>query len=167
MNFHLLYWKINMLAQKPLISHAWTQTCLLLWKESYLSLPRLFATEEKWFEVKWKSVSRVWLFAMPWTVCSLPGSSVHGILQARILGWVAMSSSRASSQPRDRTQVPRIAGGFFTILAKVIWSKRAVSGLTWETPHFFHTTPLIHVLNYFSGFCVYFIHISLLFKIHR
>ena len=34
---------------------------------------------------------------------SLPGSSVHGILQARILQWVAMLSSRVSSQPRDRT----------------------------------------------------------------
>ena len=47
--------------------------------------------------------------------CSPPGSSVHGILQARILEWVAMLSSRGSSQPRDQTQVSRIAGGFFTI----------------------------------------------------
>ena len=37
--------------------------------------------------------------------CSLPGSSVHGILQARILEWVAISSSRGPSQPRDQTQV--------------------------------------------------------------
>ena len=37
--------------------------------------------------------------------CSLPGSSVHGISQARILEWVAISSSRGSSQPRDRTQL--------------------------------------------------------------
>ena len=47
--------------------------------------------------------------------CSLPGSSVHGILQARILEWVAMPSSRGSSQPRDRTQVSHVGGGFFTI----------------------------------------------------
>ena len=47
--------------------------------------------------------------------CRPPLSSVHGILQARILEWVAMLSSRASSQPRDRTQVSRIAGRFFTI----------------------------------------------------
>ena len=40
---------------------------------------------------------------------SLPGSSVHGILQARILEWVAMSFSRGSSRPRDRTQVSRIS----------------------------------------------------------
>ena len=37
--------------------------------------------------------------------CSPPGFSVHGISQARVLGWVAISFSRGSSQPRDRTQV--------------------------------------------------------------
>ena len=46
--------------------------------------------------------------------CSPPGSSVHGILQARILKRVAMPSSRGSSQLRDQTQVSHIAGGFFT-----------------------------------------------------
>ena len=54
---------------------------------------------------KWKLLSCVWLFATPWTL--------HGILQARILEWVAFPFSRGSSQPRDRTQVSRIAGGFF------------------------------------------------------
>ena len=39
---------------------------------------------------------------------------VPGILQARIMEWVAFPFSRGSSQPRDRTQVSRIAGGFFT-----------------------------------------------------
>ena len=47
--------------------------------------------------------------------CSPPGSSTHGILQARILEWVAISSSRGSSQPRDRTQVSRIAGRHFNL----------------------------------------------------
>ena len=47
--------------------------------------------------------------------CSPPGSSVHGILQARILEWVAMPSSRGSSQARDWTQVSCTAGGLFTI----------------------------------------------------
>ena len=46
--------------------------------------------------------------------CSPPGSSVHGILQARILEWVAISFSRGSSQPRNRTQVSSIAGRFLT-----------------------------------------------------
>ena len=39
---------------------------------------------------------------------------VHGILQARILKWVAVPFSRVSSQPRGQSQVSRIAGGFFT-----------------------------------------------------
>ena len=46
---------------------------------------------------------------------SLAGSSVHGILQTRILEWVVIPFSRGPSQPRDRTQVSCIAGGFFTI----------------------------------------------------
>ena len=60
-------------------------------------------------------LSRVWLFATPW-----PSSSVHGVLQARILEWVAISSSRASSPFRDRTcicYVTSLAGGFFTTSA--------------------------------------------------
>ena len=47
--------------------------------------------------------------------CSPPGSTVHGILQAEILEWVAMPSSRGSSQPRDGAQISHIAGRFFTI----------------------------------------------------
>ena len=47
--------------------------------------------------------------------CSPPGSSLHGILQARILEWVAISFSRGSSQPRDRTQVSHIAGRLFNL----------------------------------------------------
>ena len=46
--------------------------------------------------------------------CSPPGSSVRGILQARILEWVAIPFSRGSSLPRDRTWVSCIAGRFFT-----------------------------------------------------
>ena len=48
---------------------------------------------------------------------SLPGSSVHGILQARILKWVAIPFFRGSSWPRDQTWVSLIAGRFFTIWA--------------------------------------------------
>ena len=53
--------------------------------------------------------------------CSPSGSSVHGILQARILEWVTMPSSRGSSQPRDQTQVSHIAGRFCTV-----WATREV-----------------------------------------
>ena len=45
--------------------------------------------------------------------CSLPGSSFHRILQARILEWVAISFSRGSSRPRDRIWVSLIAGRHF------------------------------------------------------
>ena len=44
---------------------------------------------------------------------SSPGSSVHGILQARILKWVAVPFSRGSFQPRNQTQASCTAGGFF------------------------------------------------------
>ena len=54
-------------------------------------------------KVKVKSLSRVWL-CDPMD-CNLPGSSLHGILQARVLEWGAISFSRGSSRPRDRTQV--------------------------------------------------------------
>ena len=49
--------------------------------------------------------------------CSPPNSSIHGILQARILEWVAISISRGSSRPRDWTQVSRIAGRRFNLCA--------------------------------------------------
>ena len=48
------------------------------------------------------------------TLCDPKDYTVHGILQARILEWVAFPFSRGSSQPRDPTQVTCIAGGFFT-----------------------------------------------------
>ena len=47
--------------------------------------------------------------------CSPPGSSVQGILQVRMLEWVAIASSGGSSRPRDQTQVSCIAGRFFTV----------------------------------------------------
>ena len=48
--------------------------------------------------------------------CSSPGSSVHGILQARILEWIAVPLSRGSSWPRDQTKISWIAGRFFIML---------------------------------------------------
>ena len=55
--------------------------------------------------------------------CSPPGSSVHEILQARILEWVAISFSKESSQPRDWTRVACIAGRFF-----MVWATREAPG---------------------------------------
>ena len=55
--------------------------------------------------------------------CSLLGSSLHGILQARVLEWVAISFSRGSSRPRDPTRVSRIAGRRFNL-----WATREALG---------------------------------------
>ena len=57
--------------------------------------------------------------------CSLPGSSIHGIFQARILEWVAISFSRRSSWPRGWTWVSRIVGRHFTV-----WATREVTTLS-------------------------------------
>ena len=70
--------------------------------------------------------------------CSLPGSSAHGILQARILEWLAYPFSRGSSLPRNRTGVFCIARGFFTSWA----SREAVSSLL---VHFSSVQSLIRV----------------------
>ena len=63
------------------------------------------------------SVAQSWPTLFDPMDCSPPGSSVHGILQARILEWVAIPFSRGSSWLRDRTCVSCIAGRFFTICA--------------------------------------------------
>ena len=60
-----------------------------------------------------ESLSHAQLFCDP-IDCSLPGSSVHEISQARILEWVAISFSRGFSYPRDQTHVSYIKGRYFT-----------------------------------------------------
>ena len=79
---------------------------------------------------KWKLLNYVWLLATPWTVVQY--YIVHGILQARILEWVAFPFSRGSSQPRDWSQVSHTAGGFFT---------------GWATLGLFHKVQLLSFLS--------------------
>ena len=83
-----------------------------------------------WFCMCACSLTHVWLCATP------PGSSVHGIFQARILEWVATSSSRGSSWPRDRSHVSGISCTGRQILYH--W-------VTWET-HYFWAWPSFKVL---------------------
>ena len=65
------------------------------------------------------------------TLCNPIDCIVHGILQARILQWVAVTFSRESSQPRDRSQVSHIAGGFLTTWA----TRKSPVGLEmWSSP---------------------------------
>ena len=77
--------------------------------------------------------------------CSLPGSSIHGIFQARVLEWVAVSFSRGSSWPRDWTRVSCIAGRRFTL-----WATREalISCLKKDCQHYFQ---FICVLVKISG----------------
>ena len=72
-------------------------------------------------EVKWTEVAQPCLTLCDPMDCSLPGSSVDGIFQARILEWVAISFSRRSSWPRDWTQDSCIVGRCFTV-----WATREV-----------------------------------------
>ena len=85
--------------------------------------------------------------------CSLPGSSVHGILQARILEWVAMPFSKGSSWPRNQTAVSLIAGRFFAI-----WAIKG-SAYAWLLPP--HRLCLISLLASAAAYHVYpFLHMS-------
>ena len=79
--------------------------------------------------------------------CSLLGSSVHGILQAGILEWVAISSSRGSSQPRDGTlisYVSCIGGKFFT--TSVMWKAPSYSLRCTNC----HINQMFELINLFS-----------------
>ena len=89
-----------------------------------------------WSEVKWNLLICVRLCATHWTV-------VHEVLQASILEWIPFPFSRGSSEPRDRTQVSCIAGGFFTS-----WTSREA--------HFLETFNQNWVLNFVKSFlCIY------------
>ena len=70
-------------------------------------------------------------FLTPWT--AYPSSSVDGISQARILEWVAISFSRGSSHPRDRTSSPALVGEFFTTKPPEKVSPGFLSILRWKT----------------------------------
>ena len=82
--------------------------------EHWLQDPRL---PENWPSVQFSSVAQSCPTLCDPMDCSLPGSSVHGILQARVLEWVAISFSRGSSRSTDQTRVSRIADRRFTIWA--------------------------------------------------
>ena len=82
--------------------------------------------------------------------CSPPGSSVHGILQARILEWAAISFFRGSSPPRDRTQVSCTAGRFLTN-----WATREPYHPGDATIFSQSLLPPPAQDNHWSGFCFY------------
>ena len=83
---------------------------------SFRTILSNFLCLSSWVSEWVKLLGHVRLFVTPWTVAPL-GSSIRGILQARVLEWVAISLSRGSSQPRGQTQVSRIAGRCFNLWA--------------------------------------------------
>ena len=94
--------------------HSKTQSfhILLSQKSSYvLHLISEIGSISHW---KWKFVAKLFPTLCDSMDCSLPGSSVHGISQPKIQAWVAISSSRGYSQPRDWIHVSYLAGRFFT-----------------------------------------------------
>ena len=78
-------------------------------------------------EVKWSQVTKSCLTLCDPMDCSLLCSSVHGIFQARILEWIAISFSRESSWPKDRTQVSHTVGRCFTV-----WATGEVQTLSYD-----------------------------------
>ena len=96
-----------------------------IWPKTISSNTQCSPIEPLWFSqtdlltVFWRrsEVAQLCLTLCDPTDCNLPGSSIHGIFQARILEWVAISFSGGSSQPRDRTWVSCTSGKLFTIWA--------------------------------------------------
>ena len=86
-----------------------------------------------------KSLSRIRLFTTSCTVAYLSRSSLHEILQARVLEWIAISFSRGSSLPRDRTQVSHIPGRPFNL-----WATREAPNLFWRS-----LINIVGLLNFF------------------
>ena len=101
--------------------------------------------------------------------CSLPGSSIPGIFQARILEWVAISFSRGSSWPRDRTQVSHIAVRCFTLWAtrKAPISRGGHFSFLWCCPNPF---PLLDIQSLLTGnrniYEIFFFHSESIYAIH-
>ena len=88
------------------------------------------------------------------TICdsmdsSPPGSSIHGLLQARVLEWVAISSSRGPSPPRDWTQVSHIAGRFFTV-----WATKEALLFLLICKRLYHRTQRVCILNSSTASCL-------------
>ena len=96
------------------ISHSYNTVC-------YHCEPTLMSIHYYWLKsvlyIKVSKVAQLWLTLCDPMDCSPPGSSVHGIFQARVLEWVAIPFSRGSSQPRDWTLVSSIADRCFPIWA--------------------------------------------------
>ena len=128
---------IDIIASHSLFFH------LLNWNIVYLQCCVSFRYITSWFSLCIYDCVCAPLLSVIWLCdpmsCNMPGSSVHGIFQARILEWVAISSSRISSWPKDQTHVSCISSTSRWILHH--WA-------TWEASLYTHT----HIFRFFSVF---------------
>ena len=103
---------------------------------SWIKYPevKLLCHRIKW---KWSEVAQLCVTLCDPMDCSLPGSSIHGIFQARVLEWVAITFSRESSWSSNQTQVSCIVGRRFTIWAR----KGHKVGIWINLPNHYQTPP--------------------------
>ena len=105
------------------MKYKWLEWLESHWNKHYGMLQKFWrnlwaqASDPQWVKGKVSEVAQSCPTHCDPVDCSLPGSFLHGILQARILEWVAISFSRGSSQPRNRTRVSCIAGRCFNLWA--------------------------------------------------
>ena len=90
-----------------------TNQAILWWTELICQYFKVSLGSSLWSESQSVMCDSLW----PHGLCTLPGFSVHGILQVRILEWVVVPFAGGSSQPRHWTQVSHIAGRLFTVWA--------------------------------------------------
>ena len=81
----------------------------------YHRMSNIVPCTANWFSYKWSEVAQLCPTLWDPMDYSLSGFSIHGVFQARVLEWIAISFSRGSSRPRNQTWVSHIAGRFFTI----------------------------------------------------
>ena len=129
-------------------SLAWQAVIWVIWSNTCHSSHKCWDFEYLWHINKLLCVC-MWVAQLCPTLCdsmncSLPGSSVHRIVQARIPEWVAISFSRRSSQARDWTQFSRTAWRFFTI-----WATKEVQ--YYCIVKYFKNYKILYTSNYFRN----------------
>ena len=97
--------------------HLWPKICSILKNVTYALEKKVYPSAFGWNVLKVSEVAQLCLTLCDPMDCSLPGSSIHGTFQARILERIAIFFSRVFSWPRDQTWVSCIAGRLFTIWA--------------------------------------------------
>ena len=102
--------QLKMGTETLLLKPIFTNSRFLLKKKTHIQYTLLCL-------VKWSEVAQSYLTLCNPMDCSLPGSSAHGILQAIVLEWIAISFSRGSSQPRAWTRVSHTVDRHFTVWA--------------------------------------------------